>query len=354
MGEPMIIRVRDRDLLDRMKNNKYLAEDIYAGSLLVQAKDTLLDDRHAAEITQRAITDMTLWDSVEKIEVIDSLKKILYVPEFLNKEILNNDSLSLDKNSGYFNKSENKNSLEEYDTEFVEELMSIEDYRNIAGDIFYNIFFIFLENFGDDASAFFLEKKILPRIYDNDVLNTPNYPLIVDVIFFAMCSLSEIFDVVENQVKSLSVILNVINNFLQMKIVVENSRILIDFMIFIYKYNNFIAKEKELFFKVIKFLLAVSKVTINEKIEQSCYVILSNLCYEKSNDIQNYFGLIDEIFSLFNNKYSKYDYKKISPLKNIIGIVLSLLGIKRINSNNILSPEKIAFYSGSGSWKPPT
>ena len=263
----------------------------------------------------------------------------------LDKEILNNDSLSLDKNSGYFNKSENKNSLEEYDTEFVEELMSIEDYRNIAGDIFYNIFFIFLENFGDDASAFFLEKKILPRIYDNDVLNTPNYPLIVDVIFFAMCSLSEIFDVVENQVKSLSVILNVINNFLQTKILVENSRILIDFMIFIYKYNNFIAQDKELFFKVIKFLLDVSKVTINEKIEQSCYVILSNLCYEKSNDIQNDFGLIDEIFSLFNNKYSKYDYKKISPLKNIIGIVLSLLGIKRINSNNILSQEKIAFYN---------
>jgi hypothetical protein len=102
------------------------------------------------------------------------------------------------------------------------------------------------------------KKKILPRIYDNDILNDANYPLIVDVIFFAICSLSEIFDVLDNnQLKSLNVILNVINNFLQMKIVVENSRILIDFMILIYKYHNFIAKEAELFFKVIKFLLNV-------------------------------------------------------------------------------------------------
>ena len=262
----------------------------------------------------------------------------------LDKEILNN-SLSLDKNSAYFNNSESKNSFEEYDTEFVEELMTIDDYRNIAGDVFYNIFFIFLENFGDNASAFFLEKKILPRIYDTDILNDPNYPLIVDVIFFAICSLSEIFDVLDNnELKSLSVILNVINNFLQMKIVVENSRILIDFMILIYKYHNFIAKEAELFFKVIKFLLNVSKIISNEKIEQSCYVILSTLCYEKSDKIQNDFKLIDEIFSLFNSKYEKYDYKKISPLKNIIGIVLSLLGIKRYDSKNDLSQEQLDFY----------
>ena len=262
----------------------------------------------------------------------------------LDKEILNN-SLSLDKNSAYFNNSESKNSFEEYDTEFVEELMTIDDYRNIAGDVFYNIFFIFLENFGDNASAFFLEKKILPRIYDNDILNDANYPLIVDVIFFAICSLSEIFDVLDNnQLKSLNVILNVINNFLQMKIVIENSRILIDFMILIYKYHNFIAKEAELFFKVIKFLLNVSKIISNEKIEQSCYVILSTLCYEKSDKIQNDFKLIDEIFSLFNSKYEKYDYKKIFDLKNIIGIVLSLLGIKRYDSKNDLSQEQLDFY----------
>ena len=57
-------------------------------------------------------------------------------------------------------------------------------------------------------------------------------------------------------------------------------------MILIYKYHNFIAKEAELFFKVIKFLLNVSKIINNEKIEQSCYVILSTLCYEKSDKIQ--------------------------------------------------------------------
>ena len=266
----------------------------------------------------------------------------------LDKEILNNNCLSLDKNSANFNNSESKNNLEEYDTEFMDELMSVDDYRNIAGDVFYNIFFIFLENYGDNASAFFLEKKILPRIYDIKIFNDENYPLIVDVIFFALCSLSEIFDVMDyesdNQLKSLNVILNVINNFLEAKIVIDNSRILIDFMVLIYKYHNFIAKEKDLFFKVIKFLLNISKSTNNEKIEKSCYMILSNLCHEKNENIKNDYSLIDEIFSLFNDKYSKYDYKEIAPLKNIIGIVLSLLGIKNSNSKNILSKEKIDFY----------
>ena len=261
---------------------------------------------------------------------------------------MNNNCLSLDKNSANFNNSESKNNLEEYDTEFMDELMSVDDYRNIAGDVFYNIFFIFLENYGDNASAFFLEKKILPRIYDIKIFNDENYPLIVDVIFFALCSLSEIFDVMDyesdNQLKSLNVILNVINNFLEAKIVIDNSRILIDFMVLIYKYHNFIAKEKDLFFKVIKFLLNISKSTNNEKIEKSCYMILSNLCHEKNENIKNDYSLIDEIFSLFNDKYSKYDYKEIAPLKNIIGIVLSLLGIKNSNSKNILSKEKIDFY----------
>ena len=265
----------------------------------------------------------------------------------LDKEILNNNCLSLDKNSAYFNDSESKN-LEEYDTEFIDELMTVDDYRDIAGDVFYNIFFIFFENYGDNASSFFLEEKILKRIYDINMLNDEKYPLIVNVIFFALCTLGDIFDVIgdesETNLKSLNVILNVINNFLKAKIVLENSRILIDFMVLIGKYQNFIAKEKDLFFKVIKFLLNISKSTNNEKIEQSCYMILSNICHEKNENIQNDFNLIEEIFSLFNNKYSKYDYKKISPLKNIISIVLSLLGIKSSNSKNILSKENMDFY----------
>ena len=56
------------------------------------------------------------------------------------------------------------------------------------------------------------------------------------------------------------------------------------------------------------------------------------------------YNLIEDIFKLFNEKYSMYNYKKILLLKNIMGIILSLLGINHNNSKNILSQEKIEFY----------
>ena len=284
-----------------------------------------------------------------------SYKKLnLNNTDLLDKEIMNGNNLTLDKNSNCFDNSGSKNNFDEYDTDFIEEMMSVDDYREIAGDVFYNIFFIFIINFGDEASAYFLEKKILDKIYDNNNnLNNLNYPLIVDVIFFSLCSLSGVFEMVDcsekentgkNPMKCLNIIKNVINYFLEAKIVLENSRILIDFMVLINKYYFLIAKNENIFYKVIKFLLTISKNTNNVKIEQSCYIILSNICREKNDNMQNDYSLIDEIFNLFNNKYSSYDYKKISSLKEIIGIVLSLLGIRRRDPKDILPIEKKNFY----------
>ena len=90
-------------------------------------------------------------------------------------------------------------------------MMTVDSYRNYAGEVFYNIFFIFLENFGDEPSAYMLEKKIVARIYDDSILNDPRYPLILDVILFSLCSLSEAFDV-KYPMKCWNVIKNVIND----------------------------------------------------------------------------------------------------------------------------------------------
>ena len=76
---------------------------------------------------------------------------------YLDSEIVNKfDALVLNRENQNFN-IENRNDIEEYDSEFIEEMMTVDSYRNYAGEVFYNIFFIFLENFGDEPSAYMLE-----------------------------------------------------------------------------------------------------------------------------------------------------------------------------------------------------
>ena len=263
---------------------------------------------------------------------------------YLDSEIINKfDALVLNRENQNFN-IENRNDIEEYDSEFFEEMMTVDSYRNYAGEVFYNIFFIFLENFGDEPSAYMLEKKIVARIYDDNILNDPRYPLILDVILFSLCSLSEAFDV-KYPMKCWNVIKNVINDYLSAQIVVQNQGILVDILILIYKYYNFVTKDKDIFWKAMKFLLDVSKNINNEKIETSCYIILSYLCSEKNENIQDDFNLIKELFNLFNEKYQKYNLYKIAPLKNILESIFSLIGIKCSNSNKNISQENLLFYS---------
>ena len=263
---------------------------------------------------------------------------------YLDSEIINKfDALVLNRENQNFN-IENRNDIEEYDSEFFEEMMTVDSYRNYAGEVFYNIFFIFLENFGDEPSAYMLEKKIVARIYDDNILNDPRYPLILDVILFSLCSLSEVFDI-KYPMKCWNVIKKVINDYLSAQIVVQNQGILVDILVLIYKYYNFVTKDKDIFWKAMKFLLDVSKNINNEKIETSCYIILSNLCSEKNENIQDDFNLIKELFNLFNEKYQKYNLYKIAPLKNILESIFSLIGIKCSNSNKNISQENLLFYS---------
>ena len=264
---------------------------------------------------------------------------------YLDNELLNKSStLLLSRATENFNNNENRNYFEEYDSEFLEEMMTVDSYRNFAGEVFYNIFFIFLENWGDEKSAYILENKILSTIYDENLKNEPKYPLILDAILFSLCSLSETFDI-KYPINCWNKIKNMINYLLNSQILVQNKGIFIDFLVLIYKYYNFIAKDKDIFWPIIKFLLNAAKNLINEKIETSCYIILSSLCGEKDENIQDDINLIRDLFNLFNEKYQKYNLNKIGPLENILESIFSLIGIKCSNSNNNLSQENLQFYS---------
>ncbi len=85
--EPAIIRVRDRDLLTNITNVKWVAEDLTVGSRTVAAHDTLVDERAAENITQSGLRDFKVWNNVEHINVVDTVKKFLMDKDLSDREI---------------------------------------------------------------------------------------------------------------------------------------------------------------------------------------------------------------------------------------------------------------------------
>ena len=263
----------------------------------------------------------------------------------LEKEILSKSKiLSFSRQEAQINDYLYKNKFEEFDSELLDVSMSVEYYRNVVEDVFSNIFSILFRNFGEGPLISILQETLIVSLYQHE-----NNALIVDVLFFVLSSISDFYDLNDGsketkEFKTIRLILNVINDFLNKKIVIENQRIFVDLMVLINRYYSYFAREQNVFFNVIRFLFQIAIHTNNEKIEMGCYIILSNISNEKNENIQTDNNLIDDFFTLFKNKYQVYNYNQISPLTEIIKIIFSLLGINYNNSKKFLSEENIEFY----------
>ena len=86
-GDPVVIRVRDRELLDRLIGNKWLAENVMMGSRVVAPHDVLLDSKWSSEIVMSGMRDLKVWSSVEYINVAEAMKKLLMDKGILDREI---------------------------------------------------------------------------------------------------------------------------------------------------------------------------------------------------------------------------------------------------------------------------
>ena len=84
---PMIVRVRDRDLLKNLTNLKWNAEDLKVGSRVVCPHDTLIDEKYAQNISESGLRDVKVWNAVEHVNVADTVKKFLMDKDFANREI---------------------------------------------------------------------------------------------------------------------------------------------------------------------------------------------------------------------------------------------------------------------------
>ena len=86
-GGPVIIRTRDKELLDRMIGVKWIAEDHYMGSRLCVPHDVLLTQKYADEISGTGMRDFKIWGAVEHINVAEELRRFLPDKGLLGKEI---------------------------------------------------------------------------------------------------------------------------------------------------------------------------------------------------------------------------------------------------------------------------
>jgi hypothetical protein len=236
-------------------------------------------------------------------------------------------------------------SLSEYQQEFydncnIDEDIDVNQYRLNAESVFYNIFLILIDNFQDPGTSQFLNKLLsileLDQMNEERYLNNPLSAIKIDVVFFVISSIIEIFEV-EEAPNSINIIHNLVNLFLGAKIVFQNQRIFIDFLILINKFSQKLIIQQENFNKVLQFLLLVSKKSNNENIIESCYIVLLNICNEISSEIKIDNIFIQEIYNLYQAIYNKYHYPNIKPLQNIIDIIFTLYGI----SQNIIRANKI-------------
>ena len=241
------------------------------------------------------------------------------------------------------------NSLNLYKNDYLEQNDDLEDidvntYRSNAETVFYNIFFIIIENFQDPGTSQFLYKILssleINKLNDQNYLNDPITEKKFDVIFFVLSSILEIFEI-EEAPNSIKIIHNLIKELLNRTIIFQNQRILIDFLVLINKFSEKLLLDKDNFINVMKFLILISKKSNNQYIVKSCYIILLNICYEINNEMAIDNSFIEEFFNLYKNIYNKYRFPDIKPLQDIIDIILILSGVSnKIISDNKIDPKK--------------
>ena len=84
---PSVIRVRDRDLLERITENKWIADNVKMGSRTVAKHDTFITQKLSQDISLSGVRDITVWNVVEHVNVAEAIKRYLLDRDILDKEI---------------------------------------------------------------------------------------------------------------------------------------------------------------------------------------------------------------------------------------------------------------------------
>ena len=93
-GGPLVVRIRNRENLERMINVKWLAEDVISGKRTIANRDELITADSAFDITKSGVRDIKVWNAVEYIDVAEALMKALEAMEIKGKDIYLNGEFS--------------------------------------------------------------------------------------------------------------------------------------------------------------------------------------------------------------------------------------------------------------------
>ena len=287
-------------------------------------------------------------DDTQKNEFVNYLLNILFnvMENCAYKRLNPNDYSELKKSilhdDEYDSSWTSKNNNELYnnmdDDDFDLDDINLKEYRNSAEHVFFCIYIILKEGLNKDYELLFIN-QITSLIDLNDDNTKNNYDernaIKLDVVLLVLRSI-----LIEINKESSVEITKVINNYiynLTESIYIKNCNIniLIDYLLIINNFKNFISNNTKYFEKTIFILLLVSnKKDINQYLIDSCYKVISSLCEELIGTIN-----FENIFTIFLDRFKKIyklnNYKNIASLQHLISSMFFLMGINPYKEDNI-------------------
>ena len=222
-----------------------------------------------------------------------------------NKEILL-DGLKIVLNQNDMN---NNNNEEIEESEFENNEISVDNYRNFCEDCFFDIFNIFAQIFKENGVNYFLEnitKDFIEIVNKND-FNEKNI-LYLESVIFCIRSTIEVFESLKlNKIHLIQFSLFIIKS--QM---IKNNFLLINFLLFLERCSIYLSENEENYVEFVNFLLKLLKKTeINNDLRQLVNIILNGLTESCLLFIPQIF---EKIFNIYENNFENFDILNITTL----------------------------------------
>ena len=95
---PVTLRIRHRENLDALVNNKWLASEISIpkkeGKKVIVEANTLITPENSPSIAQAGVRDIYVWSAVEHIDVVESIRAALLATNMIGKDVFENGETS--------------------------------------------------------------------------------------------------------------------------------------------------------------------------------------------------------------------------------------------------------------------
>ncbi len=214
--------------------------------------------------------------------------------------------------------------------------ISCSDYRKFSEDVFYNVFLIFSNNFGNDGVKYFFSKftSILEKanINSDEVLRNEQMLIIAEVVMFAIKSLFDALIAIRYD----DLITSLILVFLKSK-VLANDRLLHSFLMFLDQGSSFVAENDECVQLSIQLLSNLIKI---RKLDIICCEVLLSLTDFLKKSYTDYFLIC---FPLFEERFDSFNKDSLVYFTNALCNLVTYKDKKKKSSLSLPVEEVIKY-----------